>query len=170
MPLPIQAALWGLLGGSALLLGAAVAWLVRVPPRFVAAVMAFGGGVLVSALALELMDEAYARGGLAPAAFGILGGAAAYTAADLAATRGGDAHRMRSGDQRQRAEEGSGLAIAVGASLDGVPESAAIGATLLEGGVGLVTVAAVFLSNVPEPPGRAVERGRPAAGRARRGP
>ena len=43
------------------------------------------------------------------------------------------------------------LAIAVGALLDGIPESVAIGATLLEGsGVSLVTVAAVFLSNVPE--------------------
>ena len=79
MPIPVQAALWGLLGGSALLLGAAVAWFVRVPPRVIAGVMAFGSGVLVSALAFELMDEAYARGGFVPAALGLLGGAAAYT-------------------------------------------------------------------------------------------
>ena len=39
----------------------------------------------------------------------------------------------------------------LGAVLDGIPESAAIGISLLEGGnVGGVFVAAVFLSNVPE--------------------
>jgi ZIP family zinc transporter len=151
MPIPVQAALWGLLGGSALLLGAAVAWFVRVPPRVIAGVMAFGSGVLVSALAFELMDEAYARGGFVPAALGFLGGAAAYTVANVVVSRGGGAHRKRSGEQQQRAVEGSGLAIAVGALLDGIPEAVAIGATLLEGaGVSLVTVAAVFLSNVPE--------------------
>jgi ZIP family zinc transporter len=65
MPMSIQAALWGLLAGSALLLGAGFAWFAAVPTRFVAAVMAFGSGVLVSALSFELMDEAYRQGGVA---------------------------------------------------------------------------------------------------------
>lgn len=151
MPIPVQAALWGLLAGSALLLGAAVAWFVRVPPRLVAAVMAFGSGVLVSALSFELMDEAYRQGGFDSTAFGFLGGAAVYTFANIAISRRGGAHRKRSGGQQQKADEGSGLAIAVGALLDGVPESVVIGASLLRGeGVSLVAVAAVFLSNVPE--------------------
>jgi ZIP family zinc transporter len=43
------------------------------------------------------------------------------------------------------------MAIVLGATLDGVPESVAIGASLLDGGgVGVAMVAAVFLSNVPE--------------------
>lgn len=98
MPMPIQAALWGLLAASAFLLGAAVAWF--------AAVMAFGSGVLVSALSFELMDEAYRQGGFDSTALGFLGGAAVYTAANIAITRRGGAHRKRSGDQRQKAEEG----------------------------------------------------------------
>ncbi len=43
------------------------------------------------------------------------------------------------------------MAIAVGALLDGIPESIVIGVSLLAGkGVSMVAVAAVFLSNVPE--------------------
>jgi len=151
MPMPVQAALWGLLAGSALLLGAAIAWFATVPAGLVAAVMAFGSGVLVSALSFELMDEAYRQGGFDSTAIGFLGGAAAYTFANIAVTRRGGAHRKRSGDQQQKADEGSGLAIAVGALLDGVPEAVVIGLSLLQGeGVSLVAVAAVFLSNVPE--------------------
>jgi zinc transporter, ZIP family len=41
-------------------------------------------------------------------------------------------------------------AIAIGALLDGIPESAAIGISLIEAGVDIALVAAVFLSNVPE--------------------
>ena len=149
--MPIQAALWGLLAGSALVLGAAIAWFARVPPRLVAAVMAFGSGVLVSALSFELMEEAFRSGGLDSTAIGFLAGAAAFTAVNIVVSRRGGQHRKRSGEQQQRAEDGSGLAIAAGALLDGIPESVVIGASLLQGGaVSFVAVAAVFLSNVPE--------------------
>ncbi len=43
------------------------------------------------------------------------------------------------------------MALVLGALLDGIPESAAIGVSVLGGGtVGVAMVAAVFLSNVPE--------------------
>ncbi len=45
----------------------------------------------------------------------------------------------------------SGLAVAVGALQDGIPESIVIGLSTLKGGVvSIATVAAIFLSNVPE--------------------
>jgi ZIP family zinc transporter len=151
MSLPVQAFLWGLLGGSALLLGAVIAWFVRISPRWVAAVMAFGAGVLISALSFELMEEAERQGGFAATAIGFLAGAAVYTAANIVISHRGGAHRKRSGEQQKKASEGGGLAIAVGALLDGVPESVVIGLSLLDGtGVSLVAVGAVFLSNVPE--------------------
>ncbi|MEJ1159878.1 ZIP family metal transporter [Prosthecomicrobium sp. N25] len=154
MPIWAEAALWGLVGGSALVAGALVAWWVQVPARLVAAVMAAGSGILISAVSFDLMDEALARGGFAATALGFLGGAAAYTAANVAIVRRGGAHRKRSGTsegETQRGDSGSGLAIAIGALMDGIPESVVIGASLLEGtGVSLVTVAAVFLSNLPE--------------------
>ncbi len=147
----VQAGLWGLLGGSALVLGAAIAYLADVPARLVAAVMAFGSGVLISALSFDLMEEAMESGGFAATAFGFLAGAAAFTAANIVISRRGGQHRKRSGDHQQKSGKGGGVAIAVGALLDGVPESIVIGVSLLSGqGVSMVAVAAVFLSNVPE--------------------
>lgn len=62
-PVWLQAGFWGLVGGSALLLGSAVGYCAKIPQRAIAAIMAFGAGVLISALSFELMDEAYRRGG-----------------------------------------------------------------------------------------------------------
>ena len=43
------------------------------------------------------------------------------------------------------------MAIAIGALLDGIPESIVIGLSMLKGGtVSMVTVVAIFLSNIPE--------------------
>ena len=148
-----EAGFWGLVGGSALVVGAAVGWFVRLPQRAIAAVMALGSGVLISAVAFDLMDEAYRSGGFAATAAGFGGGAAAYPLANILLSRRGARHRKRSGHNAQEAQAGggAGLALAVGALLDGVPESVVIGTSLLGGGgVGAVTVAAVFLSNVPE--------------------
>lgn len=153
LPPPLQAALWGLLGGSALVIGAAVGHAVRVPPRRVALVMAFGAGVLVSALSFELVAKAHARGGLLATSAGFALGAVGFAAANAWLSRRGARHRKRSGDQQrsEASDAGSGLALAVGALLDGVPESIAVGVGLVEGdGVGLATVAAIFLSNLPE--------------------
>lgn len=154
IPVSLQAALWGLFAGGALVLGAGIAWFVDVPKRLVAATMAFGAGVLVSTLAFELMDEAYLRGGLASTAFGFLAGAALYTGANMLLARYGAKHRKRSAHGLQpsaKENAGSGTAIAVGALLDGVPESIVIGLSMLDGGlVSWVAVAAIFLSNIPE--------------------
>ncbi|HEX8139505.1 MAG TPA: hypothetical protein VF544_18240 [Pyrinomonadaceae bacterium] len=152
-PIWLEAGLWGLLAGSALLVGAAAGYFARVPQRLIAAVMAFGGGVLISALSFDLMDEAYKRGGFDSTAAGFLGGAAVYTAANWYLARQGAKHRKRSGDQQpsEADKSGSGLAIAVGALLDGIPESIVIGVSMIGGGaVSWVAVAAIFLSNIPE--------------------
>jgi ZIP family zinc transporter len=151
----LEAGFWGFVGGSALILGAAIGYLVSLPQRLIAAIMAIGSGVLISAVAFDLMDEAFARGGFDSTAAGFLGGAVAYTAANVIVSRHGAKHRKRSGsnpDERQpHAKTDTGLVLAIGALLDGIPESVVIGVSLLDGsGVSAVTVAAVFLSNVPE--------------------
>jgi ZIP family zinc transporter len=153
MPVWLQAGLWGLFAGGALVVGALVAWLVRVPQWIVASVMAFGAGVLISALAFDLVDEAETSGGLTATVLGFLVGAVAYVLANVALAKRGARHRKRSGDQQpsEGAQAGSGSAIAIGALLDGIPESVVLGLSLLGGnGVGVSVLAAIFISNLPE--------------------
>ncbi len=153
VPVWLQAGAWGLLAGGTLVVGALIAWFVRVPRDVVAGVMAFGAGVLVSALAFDLMDTAETEGGLGPTVAGFLGGAVAYVGANVVLARRGARHRKRSQDQQPSEDEqqGSGAAIAIGALLDGIPESVALGLSLLGGGgVGVGVLAAIAISNLPE--------------------
>lgn len=152
VPVWLQAGWWGLAAGAALLLGAAAGYWFAVPQRLIAAVMAFGSGVLISALSFELMEHAYHTGGFASTAAGFLGGATVYTLANWWLSHRGARHRKRSGGQlKADSKDGSGMAIAVGALIDGVPESIVIGLSMLGGhGVSTVAVAAIFLSNLPE--------------------
>ncbi|WP_306208855.1 ZIP family metal transporter [Actinoplanes sp. RD1] len=169
MPGWLQAGGWGLLAGSALLVGAALGYLARIPQRIIASIMAFGAGVLLSAVAFELFAEADEQAGLLPTALGAVGGAVVYTGCNVLLARRGARHRKRSGGQQPSEAEqgGSGTALALGALLDGVPESIVIGTSLLGGGaISVVTVAAVFISNVPE--GLSSAAGMRHAGRSRR--
>ena len=153
MPVWLEAGAWGLLAGGALVVGALIAWFVRVPQPVVASVMAFGSGVLISALSFDLVDEAEKNGGLLPTVLGALGGAVVYVGANIALARRGAQHRKRSQDQQPSEDEqaGSGGAIAIGALLDGIPESVVLGVSLLGGGgVGVPVLAAIFISNLPE--------------------
>jgi ZIP family zinc transporter len=160
---------WGLFAGAALLVRAALGSLVRVPRRLIALVVAFGSGVLMAAVSFELIAEAYERSGMVPVVAGTVAGAAVYSGANALLARHGAQYRKHSGEQQPSEAEppGSGNAIALGALLDGIPESVVIGASLLGGGqLGVATVGAVFISNLPE--GLASAAGMRSAGRSRR--
>ncbi|MDQ3850733.1 MAG: ZIP family zinc transporter [Actinomycetota bacterium] len=144
----LEATFWGFVGGAALLFGAVLGLRLPIGQRTIALIMAFGAGVLISALAFELTQEAFRRGGTDAVAIGLAAGAIGFFVADAIVDRRGGEHRKRSGGEQSG---GSAAAIVIGALMDGIPESVAIGVTLLSGeGVGLAVVGAVFLSNVPE--------------------
>ncbi|MFA9277518.1 MAG: ZIP family metal transporter [Rhodoluna sp.] len=136
----------GLLAGGALFVGALIAWFVNVPSRVVASVMAFGAGVLISALAFDLVGEAMAESGLWPTVSGFAVGAVVYVGVNVLLDR------LNARNKKGSAEgPGTGTGIAVGALLDGVPESMVLGLSMLGGqGVSIPILTAVIISNLPE--------------------
>lgn len=148
----LMAGLWGLIAGSALLIGALFAYFIKIPQRVIAAVMAFGAGVLLSAISLELMEESFTLGGYYNMVIGFIAGAAIFTLINIYLSRKGARHRKRSGYQlKSSSDDSNSLSIAVGSVIDGIPESIAIGLTIITGGaVSIATVVAIFISNIPE--------------------
>lgn len=146
MPEWTGAAIAGLAAGGALVLGAVVAWFVRVPRPVVAGIMAFGAGVLISALAFDLVLEAQAEGGFWPTVLGFAAGALTYVVADRLLDRLDQRNPRGSGES-----PGTGVGIALGALLDGVPESAVLGLSMVGGSsVSVPVLVAILISNVPE--------------------
>jgi ZIP family zinc transporter len=144
-----EAFFWGLVAGSSLLLGGVLTLRVAIAPRTLGLVMGFGSGVLISAVAYELALEAFETSSRTwHVAGGLFAGSLTFYAGDLMIERLGGEMRKDSGGAQAG---GSALAIVLGIVLDGIPESAVIGLSLLEGeGVGVAFVIAVFLANLPE--------------------
>jgi ZIP family zinc transporter len=113
--------------------------------------MGFGAGVLISAVAFDLLDEAAAKSlGDGWIAAGLFSGCLVFFGGDRLIDHLGGGDRK---DATGAEEEGGGnpLSIVLGTVLDGIPESMVIGLTIFEGGaVGAAYLAAVFISNLPE--------------------
>jgi zinc transporter, ZIP family len=73
-----EAVVFGLLASSALVIGGALGSYWQAPTRVTGVMLAFASGTLISALAFELFPEAVHLGGLAPAGWGLLVGAATF--------------------------------------------------------------------------------------------
>ncbi len=128
------AALYGVIASSAFVLGVAIALFARPSRRLVAGVLAFGGGVLVSALTFDLMEEALEKGTTLFVIGGFLVGAVVYVVVAIILDRMAAQSPKREGrqpgdvepDARHKPESKeaatvSGMALLAGAILDGIP-------------------------------------------------
>ena len=144
-----EAFAWGTLAASSLVIGAVLALVLRISLRMIGLIMAFGSGVLISAVSFDLVEEAAQKSsGHGWVVAGIFAGCFVFFGGDWLIDRAGGSKRK---DADGGQENGSALAIVLGSVLDGIPESMVIGLTIYEGGaVGAAYLAAVFISNLPE--------------------
>lgn len=159
-----RAVLFGLAASSAFPLGVMLGLFWNPPRRVLASIIAFGAGVLVSALSFELMEEAFETGTPLWTIFGFMLGALIYIVLDQITDRwaarsspkreGTEPFQVEHPERKETSEQAtvSGIAVLMGTALDGIPENAAIGVGIAaeEGpGLGIVLLGAVFLSNLP---------------------
>lgn len=135
-----QALVFAAVASGALVLGALTGMRFMPPHPWLPALLAFAGGALTAALAFELFEPAFEEGGHLAAGIGLAAGALTFVIVDVAIER-----RMPDGGQ-----SGAGLALLAGVSLDGIPETLALGTTLAAGEGSVALLAAIFASNFPE--------------------
>lgn len=150
----------GLAIAATLVIGALVASRITLPERVAASITAFGGGVLLAAVALELVPEADEEAGLVVTAAGMLLGTAVFVGADAWLSRDESTEMMRRSRHAaaagrammplDRAEAARGESIAAGIFADGVPESIALGLTVADRNLGVALLVGVLVGNLVE--------------------
>ena len=96
-----EAFAWGALASTSLILGGVIALRLRVSNRVLGLIMAFGAGVLISAVAYELVGEAFdTSDGSGGVALGLFAGCAVFSIGDALIDRFGGEGRKRSGGQQ----------------------------------------------------------------------
>lgn len=132
---------FAVVASSALWIGSVIG-AVRPPKRgTTAALLAFASGALLTAVAYDLFQEAFDRGGALRAGTSLVAGAGAFI--------GLDTWLEKRTERRRTSGASVGLALLAGVTLDGVPENLAMGVSLI--GSGSVTLlVAIFASNLPE--------------------
>jgi ZIP family zinc transporter len=137
---------WGVVAASSLPLGVVLGLARPWPTRLIGLVLAFGAGALVSAVSFELFEEGVQVGGAAAVGIGLGLGAIVYFVLARAVERIGPGG------------SGGGSALALGAFLDGIPEQTVLGIGLAGGqGVSVGLIVAIFVSNLPEAIGSAID-------------
>ena len=140
---------YGLLASSSLIIGGLIGIWLPIGKRTLGIIMAFGAGVLISAVSYELILEAvklsYKSGATA---IGIFAGALTFFFADMLIGKiGGSNRKAIEGSLQSRLVVPIVLAII----LDGIPETTVIGLSVLkDGNVSIAILIAVFISNLPE--------------------
>lgn len=147
-----EAALWGAVGASALVVGAEVAFAFKLSRMAIGLIMAFGVGALISSVSFELVAPALEAAATWKVGIGLALGSIVFFLGDRAIARMGD-----KGGSDDDGDDGGGLGIVLGTVLDGIPESAVLGMSLVGGaGVSVSLLAGIWVSNFPESIGSTV--------------
>ncbi|MDZ7587122.1 MAG: ZIP family metal transporter, partial [Patescibacteria group bacterium] len=101
----------------------------------------------VAALTFGLMEESFRLGGLDNSIIGFFAGGILFVTGDIIIMRiGGRGHK-----KYYNVDKSTGWGIVLGAVLDGLPESLALGISLLlNKSIGLLVLVAIILNNLPE--------------------
>ena len=144
------AVFYGFLTGLPLIVGAIITQFYTFGHRSIGLIMAFGSGVLMAVIAFSLMTEAYHLGGLIPVSIGFVTGAVLFTVGNHMVNKRGAKNRKRCTGSAGGGNA-SGMALALGSLMDNIPESFAIGVSLLSGGtVSSALLVGIIISNFPE--------------------
>lgn len=140
---------WAFVAASSLIVGGLLGIWFDLGKRLLGSIMGFGAGVLISAVAYELVYESVK---MAPATgmatIGFFVGAFTFFASDALIESMGGGDRKAIGASHQTSLV---VPLVLAIILDGIPESVVIGLGILEGGtVSLAMLVAVFISNIPE--------------------
>jgi ZIP family zinc transporter len=145
---------WGAASSIGLPIGAIAGSFLRLPHHAIAMAMSVGAGLLLAGVSLKVAADAIQIAGPVPTALSLLLGATLFSASNALLARFGAAHRKRCGECIQQPSEsqqpGSGVAIALGNALDGLPEALVLGITLRDQVVPVALVFAFSAGNVPE--------------------
>ena len=165
----MQSLIFGIIASSALIIGALIGIRFDLPKRVLAVLLSFAAGALITALAFELFEDAFEKGGIWRAAIGLFAGALVFTVLSALLDRAAQPGKGKPADEVQGSAKldtdaaasdraatkattrgAAGLALLAAVTLDGVPENVAMGVSLGEGSGGLALLAAIFVSNFPE--------------------
>lgn len=115
---------WGALAASSLVIGSVVALLFRINLRTIGLIMGFGAGVLISAVAFDLVEEAAGKAnGSGWTLAGLFAGCGVFFIGDQLIDRHGGSERK---DATGGQEGGSPLSIVLGTVLDGIPDGVVV--------------------------------------------
>lgn len=138
---------FGIISVLPLIIGALVGATFHFRDKFIGVISAFGAGAMIAALTFGLMEESFKLGGFDNSILGFIGGGLVFVIGDLIIIKiGGRGHK-----KFYDVESSTGWGIVLGAILDGIPESIALGiGLLLNPRIGLLVLVAVLTANLPE--------------------
>ncbi len=142
---------YGFITGLPLIAGAIITKFYTFKEKPIGMIMAFGSGVLIAVISFSLMVEAFHLGGLIPVSIGFVAGAALFSWGNHTVNKRGAKNRKRCFGPEVGGKNASGTGLAMGSLMDNIPESFAIGVSLLSSGtVSSALLVGVIISNFPE--------------------